>query len=343
MRKAFSFTFVFLLTAAPCWAAGSNDTIQVRLLRCILPDSTIFSFELGEIGLLQSSSSKFVNFANAGSDPTTAFFVSQPFTVSSTTDTISFYRMMNFDDNRILKSDAEVTDTAVVDSLIHAWMTIMLSRVVKPSASYFTSSSNVKIITVLRKSLDSSIAMNLDTVNCYLNARGELRFSTTNNSPSRRIIPIVASTGTSLYLQTYIVSNLPAGSSFTYYPTALPEQGPADSVLCGFFQDNCSGGAYKPIAQSARLNPIPLGITLIEVTPAPASEALKAEVTADAPGKISCEILNVLGEIVASSVNDVGTGTSDVDFDVRSLPSGTYFLRLTDGNDVISKGITILH
>jgi hypothetical protein len=342
MKRTLSFIAVFLFPILPC-SAQSGDTVQVMMLRSILPDTTIFSFQLGEIALLQPGTSYFINFADTGSPSTTAFFVSQPFIVSSSADTVSFHRTMNFDNNQILKADVDTSDHAALDSVINSWMTIMQSRVITPNSSYFSSSSFVKLITVLRKSSDSSVVMVLDTVNCYVNLSGQLRFSTTKNTTSIVTVPISGiSSPTAVYLQTYLIDSLPSGSNLTYYPTIFAEQAAFDTATCGLYQDNCSGGggALKPIVN---LNASPIGFAITQIEPNPASAQIAVSISVDNPGNISCEILNIIGRQVQSLEQSVGSGNISINFDIKNLQSGTYFVRITDGIDVATKEFIINH
>ncbi len=323
-------------------AAQSGDSIQYRTLRSILPDSTIFSYRIGEIGLLQSTGSSYLGFVAAPwTSPASDFLVTNSFIVADSSDSLSFYRVMNFDSKGVLFTDVDITTPgAQADSVIAAWETILSAKTITPDTASFASSSSVRYIVELRRASDNAVLLRLDTVTCYANGGGKLRFSTTRNTASHRIECIgSAGMGTLAYVAVRMSSVIPLGSSFTHYPYSMAEQEPTvTGNVCGEFQDNCSFTAFKP---AIPINSIPLVFALKAVTISSTTYGkIQIELNSEASGHIQCEVVNVLGETSRSVLFNAHSGNSSFEIDAR-IPPGAYFLRLTDGINTLTKKIQI--
>ncbi len=73
------------------------------------------------------------------------------------------------------------------------------------------------------------------------------------------------------------------------------------------------------------------------VYPNPASEKLTVQVTLKQNEKATMEIVNTLGEVVASLVSDLSAGQSSVDFNVKDLASGSYFISVSTAEGKVVK------
>ncbi|MDP4198271.1 MAG: hypothetical protein Q8922_05140 [Bacteroidota bacterium] len=325
-------SFVLILGFVSVTQAQLGDTIQYRTLVSYLGDSTTFNYRIGEVGLLQSTTASYVGFVSGPwTAPEQDFLVSLPFTISGSTDTLSFYRTLNMDTKDVLETSVDMTvQGAQFDSVLAAWDTIMSSRVVHPDTSYFAVSSMLNYIVEIRRASDSSILLGLDTVRAYVNSLGNLRYSTTKNTPSHRVCSIGSiGTGTSVFLDVRLVTLLPIGSTLAHNAHLHALQDPTlVSPICGQYQDNCDPGAEK---RSQLFNNTATGYSLSATTFDNTGGRLHVTIDCSVGGQVECDIVNVLGEIVAANVSTLSPGLSSFDFDVSKLQRGPYFLRLTDG------------
>jgi hypothetical protein len=73
------------------------------------------------------------------------------------------------------------------------------------------------------------------------------------------------------------------------------------------------------------------------VYPNPASEVLTLAITLKQNEKATMEILNTLGEVVASRSSELNAGQSNVDFNVKELAAGSYFVSVATAEGKIVK------
>lgn len=73
------------------------------------------------------------------------------------------------------------------------------------------------------------------------------------------------------------------------------------------------------------------------VYPNPVSEKLTLELSLKQNEKATMEIVNQLGEVVSSRVSDLNAGLSTVDFDVKDLTSGAYYISVATGQGKVVK------
>jgi len=82
-------------------------------------------------------------------------------------------------------------------------------------------------------------------------------------------------------------------------------------------------------------NPTTLAATL-NVFPNPAVNFLNVSITADFSGEVFAEILDMQGRIVDTRQLDVNLGANETQFNVSQLNTGTYMVRLSQDNQVLT-------
>lgn len=108
-------------------------------------------------------------------------------------------------------------------------------------------------------------------------------------------------------------------------------------------RNNMSSGDGGAIAQPLTLMESTVGIfdvTLLnaamKVFPNPAVDYLSVRVESNFSGTVSAEIMDVQGRIVMTRPLDLITGVNETQFDVNQLDAGTYMLRLSSENKVLT-------
>ena len=121
-------------------------------------------------------------------------------------------------------------------------------------------------------------------------------------------------------------------------PTVLsleqPDSVEIDFTGCGN-QTILAAMEHQPPFRIASIvpNPAHTQITVRMVSAAPADRVVSA-----APGGLTCQLFDQLGTCVLATQ---GAGTAPLRLDVRSLPSGIYFLRISSGGYALSRSVSI--
>ncbi len=105
----------------------------------------------------------------------------------------------------------------------------------------------------------------------------------------------------------------------------------------GFWYENLAAGV-KQLAQ------IPNGFALGQNYPNPFNPSTTIRFSVPERSKVTMRVMNLLGEEVARVVDNktYGSGTYEVDFLAKDLPSGTYVYRLEAGNIVMTKKMVLM-
>lgn len=92
-----------------------------------------------------------------------------------------------------------------------------------------------------------------------------------------------------------------------------------------------------------QLNIIPTEFTLEQNYPNPFNPKTTIEYSLAKPGLVTLKVYNVLGQIIATLVNEVqSTGKYKIDFDASKLASGIYIYTLQTENTILSKKMILL-
>lgn len=84
-------------------------------------------------------------------------------------------------------------------------------------------------------------------------------------------------------------------------------------------------------------------LTLNGITPNPANEASEISFTVNNPSNVTLEVYNNLGQLVKVLINGkVNVGFQAINAKFEDLSSGTYFLKLSDGVNSVTKNLVIV-
>lgn len=88
---------------------------------------------------------------------------------------------------------------------------------------------------------------------------------------------------------------------------------------------------------------LPEAMTLATNYPNPFNPTTSIAYALPMPGQVSLQVYNVQGEMVSTLVNEnQAAGNYEVEFNAGDLPSGTYFYRLTSGNETLVNKMLLL-
>lgn len=87
----------------------------------------------------------------------------------------------------------------------------------------------------------------------------------------------------------------------------------------------------------------PIGFTLDQNYPNPFNPSTNIQYTLNTPGKVSLVVYNLMGQKVATLVNEIKTqGTHQVTWDASNIASGIYIYRLNAGGKMLTKQMTLI-
>lgn len=117
----------------------------------------------------------------------------------------------------------------------------------------------------------------------------------------------------------------------------------ADSAL--YISDDQAGAIYRvrwtgtSTGGNASVHPQGIHFSVSDPIPNPGRGAFNVFVTLDEPATISTELYNLLGEIVAAGKRSFSPGRHELPFE--GISSGSYILRVSVGDEVLSKRVLI--
>jgi hypothetical protein len=86
-----------------------------------------------------------------------------------------------------------------------------------------------------------------------------------------------------------------------------------------------------------------LGALAVNVTPNPASAEGMVNVTVPATGRVVVELFNVVGERIATLVDESkNAGVYSFDINAAQYPAGRYIVKVTNNNNVVTGPVTIV-
>jgi hypothetical protein len=102
-------------------------------------------------------------------------------------------------------------------------------------------------------------------------------------------------------------------------------------------------GAEVTVGVEEKPGVVPTQFSLLQNYPNPFNPSTKITFTIAEPGLVSLKVYNLLGQEVATLVNEqLVTNAYEVVFDASNLPSGVYFYKVTNGNTSITKKMMLL-
>lgn len=348
---------VFLALLCNTHSVIAQDTVKYRLAESMLPDSTLFRYELGSVSFTHSGTKVYLKFTNASPATLQDFFRTETFTVQSTSDSISFFRFASFDDkffpNSEFIGDSGSTEwTAFINAMSRRYGGDS-AFYVKPSSAYFNNSSTVFYIVSLYNASDNSLLLRLDTLASFLRSDGKLGYTcypTSNDIHYQQLNSI--GTNVSAYISVERVSALPIGS---YFVDNLHTESTDYSATPRLIYSDKLG--YSADRHDAYALPVVSGISDGEGnTFVPAQELSKKKVFADyhtiqkftfysdEPAQASLIIYDSQGRKVMESENVIAIGANTLLTDTANLASGAYSVVVAANSKILfQNSILIVH
>ncbi len=327
---AFKFTALFLLICLQSICAdhamAQSDTVQARLRFDYLNDSTLVRYEIGSVGLTQADSLRFLHFPCPQSSYSTSFFRTEIFT-STGADTILFDRFASFDDNRGRMSyDGRVPDVGTFDA-----------------------NSSILYVLELIDAESSELIARLDTLKCFLNAEGVMKYQNFPCSYSLRTkVPLTgAISNHSYYLKVETISNLASNGSYVwseYFPIDhnLPRN--RNNWISTWADEVGYPPFPSPKTTSKNSTPaIQSPITNLLISPNPSSGDYTLSFSLSNAQNIRVILTNEFGNAVIDRESTYESGTNKLRLSISKLPSGSYFLRLISPEGVVSSNLKLIH
>lgn len=168
---------VSLLLAANGFAQRT-DTVESRSLTSNIGDSTSIRYHLGSFCLQESGDKRFLHFQNRLHRSSLSYYQTQDFTITNANTSLSMFRFARFDGN----------------------------------ASLLNATSTILYIVDICNSATDSVLLRIDTLACYVDAKGKLGYTcypTSNEYPHCDLNDIRV--GTKVYARLERIAMLPPG------------------------------------------------------------------------------------------------------------------------------------
>lgn len=338
---------ILLLGLMSCPRADAqSDTVEYRLVRSMITDSTRVRFELGSVGFKHASDVRYLRFVDTLPASINTFYRTDTMTVSGSSDSICFFRFASFDDkNAIGPIPCGEIGSASWDSAL----TILKHRyvdsniTVSPDTSVFNLSSTIRYDLEIRDASNDTLIRTVDTLICFRASTGELSYATFPSNLNGATIALSGiSSGTHIYVTENRYVALPTGVSFiadnfTQNSWNPPYVGPHvidDTTTLGYADKR----AYTP--------PPPVAPATVAIRFAPMGEhratytvnsaLIKQTFEATSDGATEVQLVNSAGQIVLIATNMVHAGSNTLAIDSRRMPSGTYVLTVSLNGKIIS-------
>jgi hypothetical protein len=324
--------------------ASAADTITYRLRATTLSDSTIIRYEIGAFKFIHAGNYKFLSFVNPSGLAPDDFFTTDTFSIAGSSDSLFFSRFASFDDKHILPSvTVDTGNHLVMDSIRNLFFTHYDGYSVTPDTTVWTATSNMLyVLEVVRKS-DGYVLGRLDTLMCYVNGSGQLRYKNLPTSYNLRKVILPNSPGTQVYLHVRPYYNFPGMvSSYTYMHSG--NNVPPDTHYA--LENETDHLTYVPLPiQHAMVDdptkPYNMGIRAIMPNPAESDIRIKfGDISAD---NAVMEIINSAGVIIHTANVVMLNPNSTFTMYVKNYPNGVYTVRLTAGKTVVTRKFEVVH
>ena len=339
------------LSPVHTWLNGliaAEDTIQFRMSRSILNDSTIFLFEIGQFELCAGTGAapRFIGFAydSTGINPP-SLFKTASFTTLSSHDTLKLRRFVAFDDRTILQSDlTSAMDSNDLKTTVSSWASSMASKFVIPDTAYFNTNSRVRYILRVKSDSNDLAIASPDTLFCWINkTTHHLFYGSTGNSPAFRTLVMPLDSGAHVHLDVDMVQvSLPDSALFLTLGYAMNQQHARyDSRYPGFHRIPNSGTLPLPhLSVTPLTKPSNLDLDVVEL--AGRSNVFELKINSPTAGKGICELLDCVGAVVYSKAIELERGPNQLRPRVPILPAGAYFFRVSVGHS-LGTGKIMIH
>lgn len=198
-----------------------------------------------------------------------------------------------------------------------------------PGGPYYTGAFAlpVELVSFSAKALDNAVVLEWMTAS-ELNNKG-FSVEKSLDGVSFSEIGFVAGRGTSTEFASYSYTDNKAGAAVVYYRLKQLD-------FDGTF-------AYSTIVR-VESSSVPAVFALNQNYPNPFNPSTSISFTVASEGIASLNVYSINGELVSTLFNEAAKAGQvyNVKFDAGNLPSGIYFYRLTQGNSVVTKKLTLL-
>lgn len=119
-----------------------------------------------------------------------------------------------------------------------------------------------------------------------------------------------------------------------YVKICIAPSAVATHLANGSYLGNCAaarGGNEIPVVKAAAL----------KAYPNPSTGVFELRLMNFMPGKYQVQVMDISGKLVASRLVTTAYTTEDVRFDLREQASATYYVRIMNGNEVVTTQVVI--
>lgn len=320
-----------------------GDTIQHRMLIGELPDSTLFSYEIGQLRLISQGSHRFLHFIDSTGTVENQYLKSESFTIATSSDSVRCSRFAFFDARQMPHDTDTYLTEAESDSAADAIHVLYASTEFRPASGYFSSSSVVRYILELRASSDNRVLLRADTLRCYLNPDGYLRYRTPGRTLNFVRVALPDMVDSQVYFVVRTESVLPGSTAFSYTGRETVKQRELiQNKLFAPIQQDIPTVAPKQGGKRPEFGSN-LSLSLTEAYPTSVRKNFVLGLIADQRGTALIEILSVTGEIVHSEEMNLNSGFTRAVLDLSTLPTGSFQVQIISGPERISRKIQVIH
>jgi hypothetical protein len=313
--------------------SSASDTVHSRMGTYILPDSTIIKYEMAWVKLQQGGQPMFLTFADSASCSPNDYYRTIPFT-STGSDTISFSRFAFFDDANYLRPlvfDPSSEDSSVLWDYWHLGDSIYRNKEVIPLSSSFGSGSYMNFIVEVKSVSNDSLVCILDTLHCFKNADGYMRFQNFPTSINIRAnVPLPGlMSGVNYYLCVARVDSIPFSSSIIGYE--FLECSNNTGANLGFVLDHQVGSCvsgFKMAPTNVGIQTSLQAINLNHATLNSYTHNLIAIASSDIETSGRLEIVDVIGRVILDRPIFIKKGSESYSLPQVTLTTGNYFVSI---------------
>lgn len=139
------------------------------------------------------------------------------------------------------------------------------------------------------------------------------------------------------------------GERITYYPTLGPDQFSTmlyDYETGGWYTNGLGSGLVAVIGMDLKIEMTPTESLLsqeqVKVFPNPTSDYIRVEMNLDRPQNVNVYLTDVSGKLI-NMTNRSNFINGSIEINVQSVPSGTYFLKISSATGVKTEKISVMH
>jgi Secretion system C-terminal sorting domain len=342
--KLFTKILIFscFLLPIPTVSAQTNDTVHSRRGYFFLADSTQMTYEMCWIALNQGVRRHFLTFVDTTGKLPNNYYQTATFQASGF-DTLAFNRFATFDDKNYYPAFS--LDTSNTSAVISAYNSIAgadSAKEIIPSDTVFNGSSSVSFILQLCLASTGAVIANIDTLECFENLSGEMRYE--NFPTSFNIREHIALTGTVhdtlYYFKVLRIDNLPFGTTYHGYSwEEFPQNTGSEFYLLCQYEVGYPMPAGK-IADGSKTSS-PSALLIESLDPNPSNGNLTVQLISPQSAEVLLNVYDVMGRRVYARSAQIQKGNSTFSVDLSSLPSGQYVFEIELAGLISSKNFVV--